>query len=83
MTASSDNPNVSGDRIRESETAPNAAYMLLKVRSFVGDISPLFCAISLSSRGVKQVTVDGKAMSGNVLPVFGDNAAHKVEVVLG
>jgi len=27
--------------------------------------------------------VDGKAISGNVLPVFGDNAAHKVEVVLG
>jgi len=34
-------------------------------------------------RGVKQVTLDGKAIEGNVLPVFGDGKAHKVTVVLG
>ena len=34
-------------------------------------------------RGVKQVTVDGKEISGNVLPAFSDGKTHKVEVVLG
>lgn len=32
--------------------------------------------------GVKSVTVDGKAVDSNVIPVFG-NGTHKVEVVLG
>ena len=35
--------------MRESGTSPNAAYMVLKERSFVGDISPFICAISFSS----------------------------------
>ena len=34
-------------------------------------------------RGVKQVTVDGKEIAGNVLPVFGDGKTHQVTVVLG
>ena len=34
-------------------------------------------------RGVKEVTVDGKKIEGNVLPVFADGKNHKVEVVLG
>ncbi len=34
-------------------------------------------------RGVKSVTVDGQALVGNVLPVFGDGRQHEVEVVLG
>ena len=34
-------------------------------------------------RGVKQVTVDGKAIEGNVLPVFADGKVHEVKVVLG
>ena len=34
-------------------------------------------------RGVKQVTVDGKAIEGNVLPVFADGKNHKVTVTLG
>jgi cellobiose phosphorylase len=29
------------------------------------------------------MTVDGKAIDGNVIPVAGDGKAHKVEVVLG
>ncbi len=33
--------------------------------------------------GVKSVTVDGQALDGNVLPVFGDGRQHEVEVVLG
>ncbi|MCD1257599.1 glycosyl transferase [Paenibacillus athensensis] len=35
------------------------------------------------NKGVASVTVDGKAIEGNVLPVFGDGATHEVEVVLG
>ncbi len=34
-------------------------------------------------RGVKAVTVDGKAIEGNVLPVFADGQVHQVEVTLG
>ncbi len=34
-------------------------------------------------RGVQSVTVDGKAISGNVLPVFSDGQTHQVTVVLG
>ena len=34
-------------------------------------------------RGVKSVTVDGKAIEGNVLPVFGDGKVHQVTVTLG
>ena len=39
--------------------------------------------LSHVSKGVKQVTVDGNAISGNVLPVFSDGKEHTVEVVLG
>jgi len=34
-------------------------------------------------RGVKSVMVDGKAIKGNVLPVFADGKEHDVKVVLG
>ena len=34
-------------------------------------------------RGVKQVTVDGKAIDGNVIPAMKDGKTHKVEVLLG
>jgi cellobiose phosphorylase len=35
------------------------------------------------SKGVKTLTVDGKVIPGNVIPIFGDGKEHKVEVVLG
>jgi cellobiose phosphorylase len=35
------------------------------------------------SKGVKSVTVDGEAIDGNILPIFGDETVHQVEVVLG
>ncbi len=34
-------------------------------------------------RGVKAVTVDGKPIQSNVLPVFGDGKVHEVKVTLG
>ncbi len=35
------------------------------------------------NKGVKSMTVDGKAVEGNVVPVFSDGAEHTVEVVMG
>ncbi len=35
------------------------------------------------SKGVQSVLVDGKALEGNLLPVFGDGQTHQVEVILG
>jgi len=35
------------------------------------------------SRGVREVTVDGEPVEGNLLPVFDAGTRHKVEVVLG
>ena len=34
-------------------------------------------------KGIKSITVDGKKISGNILPVFNDGAEHDVKVVLG
>jgi cellobiose phosphorylase len=34
------------------------------------------------SKGVSSMTVDGRGITGNIVPVFGDGAAHDVEVVL-
>ena len=36
----------------------------------------------LLSKGVKSMTVDGRAVDGNVIPVM-DGGRHTVEVVLG
>ena len=35
------------------------------------------------SQGVAKVTVDGKEISGNILPIFGDGKLHEVEIVMG
>lgn len=35
------------------------------------------------SKGIKKVVVDGKEISGNVLPVFNDGKEHNVEVIMG
>jgi cellobiose phosphorylase len=34
-------------------------------------------------RGVKAISVDGKLIQGNLLPVFSDEKNHEVEVVMG
>ncbi|MCB2308670.1 glycosyl transferase [Clostridium estertheticum] len=34
-------------------------------------------------KGVKLVTVDGKAIQGDILPVFGDGCTHKIEIEMG
>ena len=35
------------------------------------------------SKGVKSLTVDGKAIEGNVVPVFAEGGEHEVIAVLG
>ncbi|NMA80259.1 MAG: glycosyl transferase, partial [Clostridiales bacterium] len=34
-------------------------------------------------KGIASITVDGKEIEGNILPVFSDGKTHKVEVVMG
>jgi len=34
-------------------------------------------------KGVNRITVDGKEIAGNILPVFSDNKTHTVKVVMG
>ncbi|MBR5110368.1 MAG: glycosyl transferase [Clostridia bacterium] len=52
-----------------------------RFRGATYDIS--ICNPAHVCRGVKQVTVDGQAIEGNILPVFGDGKEHKVTVTLG
>ena len=35
------------------------------------------------SKGIAKITVDGKEITGNILPVYGDGKLHLVEVELG
>ncbi|MBL8092908.1 MAG: glycosyl transferase family 36, partial [Anaerolineales bacterium] len=35
------------------------------------------------SRGVRSLTVDGRALSGQLIPIFADGQTHRVEVLLG
>lgn len=34
-------------------------------------------------KGVKSMTIDGKAVDGNIIPVVGDGKTHTVEIVMG
>lgn len=34
-------------------------------------------------KGVSKITVDGKEIAGNILPVFSDNKTHVVNVIMG
>lgn len=35
------------------------------------------------SKGIKEITVDGKVQESNLLPVFGDGNEHEIRVILG
>ncbi len=53
-------------------------------RFFRGDVYDIeFKNPDHVSQGIKSVTVDGKKIDGNVLPVFGDKKHHSVEVIMG
>ena len=70
--------------LKVDPSIPSAWDGFTAVRQFRGDTYE----ITISNpdhvcKGVKSLTVDGKAVDGNVIPVIGDGATHKVEVVLG
>ena len=72
------------DGLKIDPSIPSAWDGFKASRTFRGDVFD----ITISNpnhvcKGVKSVTVDGNAIQGNVLPVFGDGATHKVEVVMG
>ncbi|WP_298845301.1 GH36-type glycosyl hydrolase domain-containing protein [Clostridium sp.] len=53
-------------------------------RSFRGDIYNIKVTNPLHiCKGVKVITVDGKVIQGNILPVFADGCGHKIEVEMG
>jgi cellobiose phosphorylase len=35
------------------------------------------------NRGVRQVTLDGKVLPGNEIPLLGDGRQHQVQVLMG
>ena len=72
------------DGLKIDPSIPSAWDGFTASRTFRGDTFE----ITISNpnhvcKGVKSVTVDGNAIDGNVLPVFGDGKTHKVEVVMG
>ena len=72
------------DGLKIDPSIPAAWDGLSATRQFRGDTY----AITVKNpdhvcKGIKSVTVDGNAIEGNVLPVFGDGKTHTVEVVMG
>ncbi len=72
------------DGLKVEPCIPTAWESFTITRSFRGDTF----VIRISnpnhvSKGVASMTLDGRAIEGNVLPVIGDGATHQVEVVLG
>jgi cellobiose phosphorylase len=51
-----------------------------KFRNAIYDIS--IKNPSGKNRGIHEMTVDGKKISGTIVPIFNDNKIHKVEVIL-
>lgn len=72
------------DGLKIDPSIPSAWDGFKVSRTFRGDIFD----ITITNpdhvcKGVKSVTVDGSAIEGNILPVFGDGKTHTVEVVMG
>ena len=72
------------DGLKVDPSIPSAWDGFKVVRQFRGaSYSITFKNPDHVCKGVKSVTVDGKAIEGNVLPVFGDGKTHEVEVIMG
>ncbi len=72
------------DGLKVDPSIPSAWDGFKAVRQFRGaSYSITFKNPDHVCKGVKSVTVDGKAIEGNVLPVFGDGKTHEVEVIMG
>lgn len=72
------------DGLRVNPCIPKAWDELSITREFRNDTYKIHISNPQHvSKGVKSLTVDGKQIEGNIIPVFGDGQEHKVEVVLG
>ena len=72
------------DGLKIDPSIPSAWDGFKASRTFRGDVFD----ITITNpdhvcKGIKSVTVDGNAIEGNILPVFGDGKKHTVEVVMG
>ncbi len=75
-------PDFDGLKVDPSIPASWDGYEI--TRQFRGDI----LKITIKNpnhvcKGVAKMTVDGKEVAGNIVPVFGDGKEHAVEVILG
>lgn len=63
---------------------PNSWDGYKVVREFRGDILNIEIQNpNHVSKGVAKLVVDGKEISGNIIPVFGDSKAHNILVIMG
>ena len=72
------------DGLRVDPSIPAAWDGFTATRQFRGDTYEITIKNpDHVNKGVKSLTVDGKAVDGCIVPVSGDGQTHKVEVVLG
>ena len=72
------------DGLRVDPSIPAAWDGFKATRQFRGDTYEIDIKNpSHVCKGVKSLTVDGKAVDGVIVPVIGDGKTHRVEVVLG
>ncbi len=72
------------DGLKVDPSIPSAWDGFTATRQFRGDTYKIKVSNpSHVCKGVKSLTVDGKAYEGCVIPVIGDGQAHDVEIVLG
>ena len=72
------------DGLRIDPSIPKAWDGYTITREFRGDIYKITVKNPKHvSTGVAKLTVDGKEVEGNILPLFGDKKLHEAEVILG
>lgn len=72
------------DGLKIDPSIPSAWDGFKASRTFRGDVFDITVTNpDHVCKGIKSVTVDGNAIEGNILPVFGDGKTHTVEVVMG
>ena len=72
------------DGLKIDPCIPDTLKEFTVTRKFRGDIYEIKVTNpNHVCKGVKSMTVDGKAVDGNVIPVIGDGNTHTVEVVMG
>ncbi len=71
------------DGLRIDPCIPSAWKELNVTRKFRNSTYNIhFTNPSSSSKGLKEIKLDGSVIQGNILPIFNDNKIHSVEVIL-